>query len=137
MKSFLFLFLSLHLVHTLDPQFLSNKIEQTTTTESTGFVCYDGESTSKQLLKQEECKNGNWCIKLVDKDNFYVLRACDPNHVCSSFGDTCSKTTPELGDMNPSWNSDLFCCCGTPLCNSANSPLTRMCLLILLILFIV
>ncbi|KAI6186327.1 hypothetical protein M3Y98_00121100 [Aphelenchoides besseyi] len=137
MESFLFFFLSIHLVNTLDPQFLTNKTENMSITESSGFRCYDGESTSKQFLKEEECKNGNWCIKLVDKDNFYVLRSCDPNYLCNSFGDTCSKTMPELGYLNLTWNSDLFCCCSAPLCNAASSPLTRIFLLLLLILFIV
>ncbi|KAI6218991.1 Phosphate transporter [Aphelenchoides fujianensis] len=64
------------------------------------FRCYNGQSSDRRLLEHELCRNGKWCVKLVDKDNFYTLRLCDPDFICESFGNRCGKSVPELNGVN-------------------------------------
>ncbi|CAD5232870.1 unnamed protein product [Bursaphelenchus xylophilus] len=77
--------------------------------------CYNGDAVDLELLDLKNCSS-QYCVKIVDKDNFYQLRSCDSSNLCVDLGNKCA----EKFDRFP-WRStsETLCCCKSDKCNGS------------------
>ncbi|KAI6190354.1 hypothetical protein M3Y97_00108600 [Aphelenchoides bicaudatus] len=110
-----------------------------TLSPQTEFSCYNGYARNVKLLQIEQCTKSPWCLKIVDSDQAFQFKSCDPDDLCSSFGNRCGKAIIDLEKVNLTGllgPPDKMCCCNQQLCNASQIVTPSFTILVLSIVYL-